>query len=122
MKVILGGGTVAFEPTAVVRHTHRETSEEFMKQVRGYGTGLSAMYTALIFEDPRHGWEILKRLPKGLKLLVHAGEKRSPSESTCYPRKTQAEQFIGLASGPFAFIWSVWDMRRTIARVNRQRP
>jgi len=121
MKVILGGGTVAFEPTAIVRHTHRETIDDFMKQVRGYGTGLSAMYTSFILDDPRHAWEIMKRLPQGIKLLVHAGEQRSPSERTCYPRRTQMEQFLGLAYGPFAYLWSVWDMHRTVERIDRER-
>ena len=54
IELITSGSTVAFEPAALVRHSHRRTQREFLRQVRDYGTGLTAMFTALIVRNPRH--------------------------------------------------------------------
>ena len=63
INVLLDGGTLAFEPAALVRHAHRRTESEFMSQVFGYGVGLTAMYTALVVSDPRHLVAMLRRIP-----------------------------------------------------------
>ena len=111
VKILLGSGVVAFEPAALVRHSHRRTSHEFMIQVFGYGTGYTAMLTSLILEDHRRFWAILKRAPIGLRMLVLPTEQRSPSASTSYPRRTQIYQLIGMAYGPFAYLRS-WAASR----------
>ena len=113
LEVLLGGGTVAFEPTALVRHSHRLTSREFMTQVFGYGTGLTAMYTSVVVEDRRHLMEIWRRAPRGLRLLLHPKERKSPSVITNYPRRTQACQLLGMAYGPFAYVQSLVAMRKS---------
>lgn len=115
IRLILSGGSLAFEPTALVRHTHRRTERQFMHQVFGYGTGLTAMYTALIIRDPRHLWKMIQRMPAGYRLLTRPRSQRSPSATTSYPRRTFAYQIVGMAYGPFAYIRSVitsrWSQR-----------
>jgi GT2 family glycosyltransferase len=112
LRLLLDGGTVAFEPAAIVRHSHRATDEEFFRQVRGYGTGLAAMYTALVVHDPRHVVEIARRVPAGLRLLTRPREDRSPSSAPSYPKKTLAIQVLGMAYGPVAYARSVAATRR----------
>jgi cellulose synthase/poly-beta-1,6-N-acetylglucosamine synthase-like glycosyltransferase len=107
MKLVLTGGTLAFEPRAVVRHQHRETEEDFFSQVFGYGTGLTAMFTALILHDPRHIIQMIGRAPEGLRLLTRPRDERSPSEHASYPRRTYAYHLLGLAYGPIAYARSV---------------
>jgi GT2 family glycosyltransferase len=113
IKVVMAGGTVAFEPAALVRHSHRETSKEFMFQVFSYGIGLTAMYTSLVFDDHRQLKAILKRVPRGMKLLLFPLEKRSPSAVSSYPRRTDLYQLLGMACGPFAYALSVISSRRS---------
>jgi cellulose synthase/poly-beta-1,6-N-acetylglucosamine synthase-like glycosyltransferase len=107
MKQVLTGGTTAFEPRAVVRHQHRQTEKEFFTQIYGYGTGLTAMYTALLFKDPRHIPKVLRRIPAGYRLLTKPSDQRSPSLASTYPRLTLLRHLLGMAFGPFAYARSV---------------
>ena len=112
MRQVLTGGTVAFEPRAVVRHQHRESKEEFLSQVFGYGIGLSAMFTALIVRDPRHLGRVMRRLPGGLRLLTKPREERSPSHRASYPKRVFAIHLLGMSLGPIAYARSVARERR----------
>jgi GT2 family glycosyltransferase len=107
VELIVSGGTLLFEPAAVVRHSHRRTEREFMNQVISYGTGLTAMYTAMILRDPRHLAAMIRRIPAGLRLLTRPREKRSPSRTPSYPRRTLYYQVLGMAYGPVAYVRSV---------------
>jgi hypothetical protein len=100
------GATVGFEPSALVRHSHRSTKREFFRQVLGYGIGLTAMYTSLVARDPRHLAAMARRVPSGLKLLVRPREGRSVSVDPTYPRRTILVQVLGMALGPFAYLRS----------------
>ena len=112
ITVIRNGGALGFEPAALVRHTHRRTHDEFLGQVRMYGTGLAAMYTSLIAEDPRTLGELLRRVPAGFRLLVRPREKRSPSAMPTYPRRALLYQVLGMAVGPLAYARSRLAARR----------
>ena len=103
IELVTGGATVAFEPAALVRHCHRRTEREFLRQVRDYGTGLTAMFTALIVRNPRHLAALVRRLPAGLRLLVRPRAQRSPSMRPSYPRRALAYQVMGMAIGPVAY-------------------
>ncbi len=103
IELVTSGSTVAFEPAALVRHRHRRTQREFLHQVRDYGTGLTAMFTALIIRNPRHLLALIHRLPAGLRLLARPRAKRSPSLQPSYPRRASAYQLLGMAIGPVAY-------------------
>jgi len=107
MRLVLAAGTFAFEPRAKVRHQHRDSDRAFFKQVFGYGTGLTAMFTKLICHDPRHLFKMARRFPRGLRVLLKPRDKRSPSAYATYPRKTYIYHFLGMAYGPFAYLRSV---------------
>jgi cellulose synthase/poly-beta-1,6-N-acetylglucosamine synthase-like glycosyltransferase len=111
-NLVVGGGTIAFEPSALVRHSHRRTEQEFFRQVFGYGTGLTAMYTAWVVEDPRHFVSLLRRVPAGFELLTRAREQRSPSATPSYPRWTILCQLLGMTLGPLAYVRSLVRDRR----------
>lgn len=107
MKEVLTGGTLAFEPRALVRHRHRATEDEFLTQVFGYGTGLTAMFTSLIVRDPRHLVAMIRRIPGGFRLLTKPRDERSTSTNPSYPRRTYVYHLAGLAYGPLAYARSV---------------
>jgi GT2 family glycosyltransferase len=113
INILLGGGTVVYEPTALVRHSHRRARHEFMIQVFGYGTGLTAMYTSLVFDDPRRLVAILRKVPLGLKMLLRPEERLSPSRITSFPRRTKVYQLLGMAYGPLAFLRSEFSARKS---------
>jgi GT2 family glycosyltransferase len=114
IRVLLDGGSLGFEPAAVVRHSHRRTEPEFLQQVLDYGTGLSAMYTSLLAREPRrHLVELARRVPPGLKLLVRPRRDRSTSRAPSYPRRTLLYQLAGIAYGPVAYARSARAARTT---------
>jgi GT2 family glycosyltransferase len=113
IKLALTGASLAFEPAALVRHTHRHSQAEFMTQVFGYGTGLTAMYTALVAREPKHLLALLRRLPYGFRLLTLNKDERSASVSPSYPRHTIFVQLLGMAYGPVAYVRSVVRTRWT---------
>ena len=116
IDVLLAGGTVAFVPSALVRHYHRRTPREFREQVFGYGVGIAALYCALVVEDPRHLGKILRRLPRGLKMFFFPSTPRSLSETPGYPRTTPLVHALGMACGPFAYVRSALAVARARRR------
>ncbi|MHB1087363.1 MAG: glycosyltransferase [Acidimicrobiales bacterium] len=112
LNVLFGGGSLAFEPGALVRHHHRRSQSAFMRQVFGYGVGLGAMYSSVVRKDPRHLWAMAKRVPAAIRLLVRPRTERSVSSMSSYPSPTLAVQIMGLACGPVAYVRSVrWGRR-----------
>jgi len=107
IELVETGGTFAYEPAALVRHTHRRTEEEFMHQVFNYGVGLTAMYTAMIVRNPRHLLAMMKRIPVGFRYLIRSPEDRSPSAKPSYPSRTLRTQILGMLYGPLAYTRSV---------------
>jgi hypothetical protein len=101
--LVTSGATVAFEPAALVRHTHRRTERAFLRQVLMYGVGLTAMYTSLIAHDRRHALALLRKLPAGVRLLVRPRGERSVSAAPSYPRRALLYQVVGMALGPIAY-------------------
>ena len=112
LELALSGATLAFEPAALVRHSHRKSEAAFMKQVFGYGVGLTAMYSALIARDPRRLGGVLARVPHGLRLLSKPRVERSTIITPTYPRRCHARQLLGMTYGPVAYAQSIAAARR----------
>ena len=112
------GGTAGFEPSAVVRHSHRRTEEEFLHQVRAYGTGLSRCTPPLVVRRPSTLLSLARRVPAGVRLLTRPRDERSPSVEPSYPRRALVYQFVGIALGPIAYARS-WATARRAAKKYR---
>lgn len=111
IELVTSGATIAFDPAAVVRHSHRRTEVEFLRQVFAYGTGLTAMFTAIVTRDQRHIGSLIRRVPAGFGLLMRPRTQRSPSRRPSYPRRALAYQALGMAVGPLAYARSAAVLR-----------
>lgn len=114
LKIIFAGGTVAFEPSALVRHSHRRTQKEFMAQVYSWGVGMTAMFTGMIVKDPNHIKAIIQRIPAGLQLMIRPAESQTTIMTTSYPRRTPFYYLLGMAYGPLAYARSALRSRRAV--------
>jgi GT2 family glycosyltransferase len=114
LDVLFSGEKVAYVPSALVRHSHRRTVPQFKKQVFGYGVGFTSLLTALVFDDRRHFFEILKRIPRGARMLLRPSVRPSPSAITSFPRWIQLIQLTGMAYGPIGFARSAMRRRRSM--------
>ena len=108
IAILLAGDSIAFEPSAVIRHSHRGTNKEFRHQVFSYGVGLAAMYTSLLMADRRHRHDILARLPSALRLFLRSGNgtlQRSGTDVSA-PALLRVRQAAGILAGPAFYLRS----------------
>jgi GT2 family glycosyltransferase len=115
IAVLLAGGSIAFEPSAVIRHSHRGTNKEFRHQVFSYGVGLSAMYTSLLMADRRHRRDIFARLPSAARLFLRSGNgtvQRSGADGSA-PALLRVRQAAGILAGPALYLRSRRQHPRT---------
>ncbi|MBB4684453.1 glycosyltransferase family 2 protein [Amycolatopsis jiangsuensis] len=102
LRLVGSGKRVVYTPHAVVRHEHRGTEEELLRQLRGYGTGLAAMY---LLHAARPGGlrELALAVPRGLPRLLGRKSEQS-TESAGVPRRLVIEQLKGTVSAPLALL------------------
>ena len=112
LRVLLAGRAIAYESSAVIWHIHRSGPEALGRQMYGYGLGLTAYVTKHMLE-PSTGWQVLKRVPRGARHLIHLRSRaRGPrlgalrsSASAAYRRA----ELRGMMAGPLAY----WRARRS---------
>lgn len=122
IRIILAGGAVAYEPAAVVWHHHRADHAGLMRQLYGYGTGLTAFLTKYLLQSSSRR-EVLRRIPVGLRRFVgiHAGttqrlaQGRAKQATTGRPSGARRREALGLLAGPALYLRSRADARRTAA-------
>jgi GT2 family glycosyltransferase len=104
MKVLSGGGTVAYVPTALVRHYHRRDMDGLRTQLVGYGTGLTAAYASLVRSDPRVLGSLLRLVPAALRDLRGGSAQRESGLGPTFPRELLGANKHGMLRGPMAYL------------------
>lgn len=89
-RLIVGGHRFAYEPSVFVWHRHRDSLEALQSQAVGYGRGLTAWLTKLVF-TPRD-------LGRGLRCLAR-GARRSGGQDVPPALFTAVEHTEGLPAG-----------------------
>jgi O-antigen biosynthesis protein len=116
LKLLLAGYALGVEPSAMVYHAHPRTDEELMRQVRSYGTGVSALLTATVMDDPRHLLRLLRRAPAGVRLLLQPREGVLSVGDGGYdpsvPTRLKFDEALGLLEGPVRYLYSWTRSRR----------
>lgn len=108
---IIDGGTLAYEPAAVVRHWHRRDYQGMRRQAFGYGMGLGAYLTAAVWRRPALLGSMLRRAgPAAAHLLGSSSEKNS-GRGESFPRELVWRELAGVLAGPFGYARSRWRYR-----------
>lgn len=113
VRVLLAGRIVAYEPTALVWHRHRADHAALLKQMFGYGTGLSAFITkCLLQSSTRRG--VLRALGAGLRRLASIGSSARDrlGDGVERPRGAMLRELTGIAVGPFCYLRAERSVRR----------
>jgi GT2 family glycosyltransferase len=105
VELLTSGHCVAYEPRAVVHHTHRATLAELQRQMHGYGVGLTAMLTAITLRNPWHVVGMAMVVPAWVRSLGPASAKH-PGRTPTYPRALVRTELRGMLIGPFAYMRS----------------
>lgn len=114
VAILWSGGTIGYEPAAVVHHRHRREWPELLHQLQGNGLGFTAMLTSAVLSDRRHLLALAAQVPvavRGLtaqsaaKLSGKAPERASDVDDS-YPRQMVLNELLGYPLGPFAYLRS----------------
>ena len=106
VRVLRAGRSIAYEPSAVVWHHHRADEAALLRQMYGYGTGLSA-FVAKCLLDSGTRQDVLRRLPRGLlritKIKAQTGE-RLATRSARAPEGAMRREMAGFGAGPVLYL------------------
>lgn len=64
-RVVLHGGTIQYWPAAIVRHDHRETKRQLMRQMFGFGAGFTAALARCVADGTFVPTSVRGTIPKG---------------------------------------------------------
>ncbi|WP_328470290.1 glycosyltransferase [Actinoplanes sp. NBC_00393] len=103
-QVLLSGGTIVYQPTAVTHHYHRADFEGLHKQMVGYGTGLTAAYTSLLMNRPGLIFKLMALAPTALRDLTGSDSLRVSTLQDDFPRELLSANRRGMIAGPRAYL------------------
>jgi GT2 family glycosyltransferase len=102
-QVLVSGGTIVYQPSAVTHHYHRRDVEGLHRQMVGYGAGLTAAYTSLLVKSPRLLWPLIKLAPGALRDLTGGDSLRVSGLQDDFPRELLKANRRGMLAGPRAY-------------------
>jgi cellulose synthase/poly-beta-1,6-N-acetylglucosamine synthase-like glycosyltransferase len=108
LEVLVGllatGERLAYEPGAVVHHTHRATMAELERQLHGYGVGFTAMLTAIALRHPRHFVGLAAVVPSWLRSLRNPESVKRANRGVDFPVELGTTELRGMLAGPVAYL------------------
>ncbi len=103
-RLVWRGGSLGFEPAALVHHTHRRGDEALRRQIEGWGSGYTALLLALVLEDPRHLGSMLATVPRVACKLLGREPSRGPPPLDPRLRELKQIERRGMLAGPAAYL------------------
>jgi GT2 family glycosyltransferase len=113
VRVLRAGRALVYEPAALVWHHHRADNDALLRQLYGYGTGLSAYLTKCLAQrDTRT--EVLRRVVPGLRRRRAISEETAErlGSTAAAPPGAAARELLGLAAGPVLYLRARRSARR----------
>jgi glycosyltransferase involved in cell wall biosynthesis len=101
-SVLLSGGTVVYQPSAIVHHRHRRDYASLERVMLGYGRGLSAYYASMIARHPRCVIELLRLSRQAMRDQL-SGRGRRAADLEGFPPKLLRHNRKGLLQGAFMY-------------------
>ncbi|MDO4258547.1 MAG: glycosyltransferase [Actinomycetaceae bacterium] len=102
-RVLRGGWAIIHTPDAVVHHRHRRDEEGLYTQIRGNGSGTSALLTKTIAANPLVILDIAAKVPAVARRLNPGSARVAGSESDVPGDLTKVEA-LGFLEGPLAYL------------------
>jgi glycosyltransferase involved in cell wall biosynthesis len=103
---VLDGGTVRYEPTAVVRHHHRDSLDALTRQAFAWGTGMAAQLTRYALANPVALLRIARRVPRGVAVLLRADSPKNRDRPADFPGRVIWAERAGYLTGPVLLLAS----------------
>jgi glycosyltransferase involved in cell wall biosynthesis len=113
-RLIKRGYQLAYEPAALLFHSHPRRAEQLPRQVYGYAVGLTAYLTRYVLEDPSAILDIAGKVPAGLRYQLDPRSHKNRNRGTDYPRALARLELDGMLRGPLAYLRSRRANRRLL--------
>jgi hypothetical protein len=110
MRIILGGHCLVYEPSAVVWHVHRADFAALSKQMRAYGTGLTAALIAIILQSARARRELPSKVLKGVAHMAKLQDGVQTNQTL--PAGLVRREVFGYFLGPWLYLKGRRNLRR----------
>jgi GT2 family glycosyltransferase len=111
-EVLLTGGTIVYQPTAIVHHRHRRDAGALRRQLQGYGRGLTAFYTSTLVHHPSCTLELLRLGGQAAHDEFSQRGRRLSELDGGFPRDLLRARRVGLLQGPFTYAFAQLQVRR----------
>jgi GT2 family glycosyltransferase len=100
--LLLAGGTIVYQPSAIVHHRHRRDYAALRRVMLGYGRGLSAYYASMVAHRPSCLPELVKLSRQALRdQLTHGGGRLGELDG--FPGELLRLNRKGLMQGAFMY-------------------
>lgn len=103
-QVLMAGYRLVYEPSAILRHSHRRDEDGLRSQIYSYGVGLTAYLTKCLFDNPRLLPGFIARIPSGLRFLFSPSSPKNIKKRSGYPKELNKLELKGMLRGPFAYL------------------
>jgi len=100
--LLLAGGTIVYQPSAIVHHRHRRDYSALERVMLGYGRGLSAYYASMVVRHPSCLPELLRLSRRALRDQLSCGGGRL-GELDGFPSELLRINRKGLLQGAFVY-------------------
>jgi glycosyltransferase involved in cell wall biosynthesis len=101
--VLMTGGTLVYQPTAIVHHRNRREQDVLRDLLIGHGRGLGAFYTSMLIRQPSCITELLALAPQAIKDQFFRSGRRLGRLDQSFPRELLWANRLGLVQGPFVY-------------------
>jgi hypothetical protein len=108
---VLAGETLTYEPDAVVRHRHHSDLAALQRMAHGYGVGLGAYLTSMVWSRPGLALEVARRAPAGVRHFTSRDSEKNKAIQEDYPRRLVLAETTGVLRGPLSYMASRWEGR-----------
>lgn len=119
---LLGSGVaIAYEPSAIVWHTHPSGASRLRRQVYTYGVALGAMLAKQLFAGPER-WRFLRAVPAGARYALDPRSRKNAGKTSRHSSRLDWLERWGVAVGPLAYLASVLGNVRVAVATRRAGP
>ncbi|MCM1975019.1 MULTISPECIES: glycosyltransferase family 2 protein [unclassified Streptomyces] len=105
-QVLVNGGTLAYQPDAIIWHSQRRSLEALSTQIFSYGAGFTAYLTAALVHEPRMLPVLLRKLPGGLRYMAARADRLTNDDGAGWSRRLTLLEVQGMLYGPLGYLRS----------------
>lgn len=117
-QLLVAGATTVYQHSAVTRHHHRSDLVGLNEQLAGYGTGLTAFYTALLLWRPALVWRLIALAPRARRDMA-GGRLDLGDLGEDFPSGLLDRNRRGMLAGPLLYLRARFSSRNSRRRKSR---